>query len=257
MKHLHFFGCSFTAGDELTDDIVFPWKHECKTRDEYYTRRIAIFTGEPNASSKYQLANKALAYPAKVQRDEYQTYNYAKNGGSLRTAIFCVLQLIYNTEIPKDVIFLQIPPVGRELYVDDSFHVTTLSYGGAETYYEPIRSYVFSKAMSHNIMQYSLEDSMDIIMLANLCKQKNIPFYLIELHTELEIRLQDLKYDQYKFIKDNLFTEINLINFGAIILESVYEKRKLIGGHYDEITHQQMADRIITMLPNILNVKVK
>jgi hypothetical protein len=250
MKHLHFFGCSFTAGDELTDDVMFPWKHECNTKDEYYLRRNEILS-DVDINSKYQLDNKALAYPAKIQQGEYQTYNYAKNGESLRTAIFRVLQLIYNTEITKDVLFLQIPPVGRELYVDDSFHVNTLGYGGDE----PLRSYVFSKAISHNIMQYSLEDLMDILMLANLCKQKNIPLYLIDFHFELETRLRDVQYEQYKFIKDNLFTEINIISFAEIITSAIKENRQLLGKHYDRQSHQEMADKIISMLPEIFNLQ--
>ena len=41
MKTIHFFGCSFTAGHELPDDDVIPWKKDCKTSEEFYAKFAA------------------------------------------------------------------------------------------------------------------------------------------------------------------------------------------------------------------------
>jgi hypothetical protein len=43
ITNIHFFGCSFTAGDELIDDYFFPWKKDCLTADEYYNKRSLVF----------------------------------------------------------------------------------------------------------------------------------------------------------------------------------------------------------------------
>lgn len=260
MKHLHFFGCSFTAGDELSDDIWFPWKHECKDQDEYYTRRHEILCNMED-NIQYQLDNKARAYPAKIENEEYKTYNHAKNGESLRRNIFLILQLIYSKSTAYDAIFLQIPPVGRELYIDSDLGITSLSFRGIDSYLDLQKKYLQAKAMSHRILQYSVEDLIDLLMLSNLCKQKNIRFYLIDFHQMLKPRLDDLRMDttkdttKFQFISDNIFEETNIINFDEIVLSVFAENKILLGGHFPEESHQKMADKIKKKLPEIFNLQ--
>lgn len=42
MTNIHFFGCSFTAGDELTDDYFFPWKKDCLMHTAQMTGMIVL-----------------------------------------------------------------------------------------------------------------------------------------------------------------------------------------------------------------------
>ena len=63
MKHLHFFGCSYTAGDELSDEEFFPWKKDCATIEEYYSRRNQLMS-DVSFMENYLRSNKNKAYPA-------------------------------------------------------------------------------------------------------------------------------------------------------------------------------------------------
>ena len=247
MKHLHFFGCSFTAGDELSDDVWFPWKHECTSSEEYYSRRN-FYLGIDNNNEKYRADNKEKAYPAILENNEYKTYNHAMNGASLRTNIFRALQLMFSNK-PFDVIFVQVPPSDREFYIFKDGRIGSIQLATVESWPEPIKSYLRAKLNSHLPQQPSVEDGMDMIMLANVAKQKNIPLYFIEFTGEICSRLNDLTCHDFNFIKTNLHNEINLISFSDII------DKVLIGGHADLQSHQEMADKIINMLPEMFNLQ--
>jgi len=253
MKHLHFFGCSFTAGDELSDDVWFPWKHECISHDEYYTRRN-VYLGVDNNNEKYQKDNKEKAYPAKTQNNEYQTYNHSNNGESLRTCIFRAFQLMFSKNT-VDIIFIQIPPIGREFYVNKNGDTSSIQLATVESSLEPIKSYLMAKLNSHYLQQSSVEDCMDMMMLSNVAKQKNIPLYFIECKEEIYTRMIDMLHLDFRFIKLNLRKEINLISFSSIYDNALKENRVLTGKHLDNQAHQEMADKIKNMLPNILNIK--
>ena len=248
MKHLHFFGCSFTVGDELSDDVWFPWKHECTSSEEYYSRRN-LHLGILNI--QYQEDNKKKAYPARLQSDEYKTYNYSNNGESLRTCIFRALGLIFCNE-SIDAIFIQIPPPGRELYIHDGGNVSSIQMSKLRHSLEPITTYLKAKLNSHTTEQAVAEECMDMIMLANLAKQKNIPLYFLDIGKDIIVRMQDLTYHELNFLKTNLRKEINLISFLDILKKAEQEGRILTGGHLDVKAHQEMADQLKNLLPNIL-----
>ena len=251
MTSLHFFGCSLTAGDELSDDIFFPWKATCKSGTEYFQRRNKeLLVG--NLSDKYEESNRALAYPALINNELYKTHSYAKNGASLRENIYRILKLIYeNNNI--GAIFLQLPPPGREMHVIGKDFVTTLRFAEAKTVFtgkeDAISKYITAKLMSHYNMQYSLEDLMDLMMLNGLARQRNIKLCIINITNQIETRLEDLKKsNEFQFIYDNILKEITLIN-----LPDHLKGRQTLAGHLTKSAHQEFAELIQAMLPDILN----
>jgi len=260
-KNIHFFGCSLTAGDELSDDVWFPWKAECNTNQEFIERRhpwLLNFT--PEDTLNYHQDNKNLAYPYFVADDKYETFNHAANGASLRSTIFLALQLIYTTQV--DVLFVQIPPAGREMYMKFSNHVDlqsltlddlqSLTLARPDNYEDiDIKNYIIAKNMSHNYIHYSLDDMIDLLMFVNVVKQKKIPLGIIVFNDELERRLLDLRLSpDFNFIRDNFYHEVdNLINFAPI--KDRYTL--LLGGHSPKEAHIEMANEIKNILPKLLN----
>jgi hypothetical protein len=253
MINLYFFGCSLTAGDELSDDIFFPWQETCKSGEEYYQRRNK-FLLDDDLSTRYEESNLALAYPALINNDVYKTYSYAKNGASLRENIYRILKLIYeNNDI--GAIFLQLPPPGREMHIVGIDFVTTLRFSDAKITItdkeDAVGQYINAKLMSHSNRQYSLEDLMDLLMLNSLARQKNIKLCIINITNQLPLRLEDIQgSSEFQFINDNLLKEINLIN-----LPQHLRVEQTLGGHLNKFAHRGFAEIIKAMLPNILNLQ--
>jgi hypothetical protein len=253
MINLHFFGCSLTAGDELSDEEYFPWKKTCNSPDEYFNRRNKILL-DSDFSTKYEQSNRELAYPALINNDVYKTYNHSKNGASLRENIYRALKLIYeNNDV--GAVFLQIPPPGREMHIVGKDFVTTLRFSDAKKSYtineNAVSKYINAKVMSHTHVQYSVDDLMDLLMLINVARQKNVKFYVINIIDQLEIRLRDLNgVDGFQFIHDNLLKEINLID-----LPRHLKRQQTLAGHITKPAHREFAELIQAMLPNILNSK--
>jgi hypothetical protein len=253
MINLHFFGCSLTAGDELSDDEYFPWKATCKSGNEYFQRRNKILL-DSDLSTKYEQSNRELAYPALINNDVYKTHNYSRNGASLRENIYRALKLIYGDN-DVGAIFLQIPPSGREMHVKGKDFVTTLRFADAKKVVtkdeEAVSRYINAKLMSHSNIQYSLDDLMDLLMLNNVARQKNVKLYVIDMLNQLEARLQDLNgVGGFQFVHDNLLKEINLIDLPLHL-----KRQQTLAGHITKQAHREFAELIQAMLPNILNSK--
>jgi hypothetical protein len=253
MINLHFFGCSLTAGDELSDDEYFPWKATCKSGNEYFQRRNKILL-DSDLSTKYEQSNRELAYPALINNDVYKTHNYSRNGASLRENIYRALKLIYGDN-DVGAIFLQIPPSGREMHVKGKDFVTTLRFADAKKVVtkdeEAVSRYINAKLMSHSNIQYSLDDLMDLLMLNNVARQKNVKLYVIDMLNQLEARLQDLNgVCGFQFVHDNLLKEINLIDLPLHL-----KRQQTLAGHITKQAHREFAELIQAMLPNILNSK--
>ena len=253
MINLHFFGCSLTAGDELSDEEYFPWKATCYSPAEYFNRRNKILL-DSDFSTKYEQSNRELAYPALINNDVYKTYNHSKNGASLRENIYRALKLIYEDN-DVGAVFLQIPPPGREMHVKGIDFVTTLRFADAKKVVtkneEAVSRYINAKLMSHSNIQYSLDDLMDLLMLNNVARQKNVKLYVINMLNQLEIRLQDLNgLGGFQFVHDNLLKEINLIDLPLHL-----KRQQTLAGHITKPAHREFAELIQAMLPNILNSK--
>jgi hypothetical protein len=105
--------------------------------------------------------------------------------------------------------------------------------------------------MSHSNIQYSLDDLMDLLMLNNVARQKNVKLYVIDMLNQLEARLQDLNgVGGFQFVHDNLLKEINLIDLPLHL-----KRQQTLAGHITKQAHREFAELIQAMLPNILNSK--
>ena len=84
MKHVHFFGCSLTAGDELSDEEFFPWKNGC-SQEEYYAKRNQLFRQDIALHDRYVDSNKTKSYPSILNISGFSFYNHAKNGSFMNS----------------------------------------------------------------------------------------------------------------------------------------------------------------------------
>lgn len=235
--HIYFFGCSYTAGDELSDEKYFPWKFtEQHTASSYYEKRRLSFDGGSEFGSQYIEDNKKLAYPAQITLDNIQTYEHAINGKSLRQNIFEIVYMLENNK-PMDAVYIQLPPAGREMYLFDNGFITSFQYAfnnKTDAWYQ----YVLEKQMSHNYMQNSLEDILDLIMVAGYLKNKNVYFKLITIGDELELRKNDVR-------KIEKFTElISAVGKLPIIEFDAQDDDRLLGGHLSKEAHKKIAKLI-------------
>jgi hypothetical protein len=227
MINVHFFGCSLTAGDELSDDELFPWKHECKDAQEYYSRRVL--------PGDYELRNKKFAYPALMKSLSINTTNHAHNGAGIRENILNLIEVI-STNSKIDCLYFQIPPYGRELVIIND-RATTIQLAWNEAWY---KEYLEAKRKSHSLMQYSLEDFMDLITLHGYLKSQGIKHKFIELENWVnELRITDLQKTRFSFLVDEYYKLPRLI-----LSDALSNHPRTIGGHYDKHAHIEIA-RII------------
>lgn len=230
MINVHFFGCSFTAGDELADDQLFHWKHECKDATEYFARR--------DPPRGYQERNKRLAYPALLQSAEIKTFNHAKNGAGIRENIISLMELVSkNTKI--DCVYFQISPSGRELVVDEKDYITSLHLAWDHPGFE---RYLDAKRVSHKLWQYSLEDFADLILLHGYLKNKGIKHKFLELENWInEFRVNDLKNTKFRFMI-NEYYKLPILNISA----QLKSFPKLLGNHFSKEAHGEIS-RLVSL----------
>jgi hypothetical protein len=232
-NNIHFFGCSYTAGDELSDHKYFPWKSECKTKDEYYQKRNDYIHIYPNFNYlQYQEDNKAMAYPSILNG-----INHAENGASLKTNILKIVQLI-NSDTPVDAIYLQLPPFPRELYITNEGEITSLMFNELPGKDVTLLPYIKEKVLSHNDINFAVNDILDLILFDAFVKSKNINFGIISFGIELFTRRSVLSAnDSFKFLNTEL-DKLEMIDF----LKS--KKNTYIGGHLTLESHQYLAQVI-------------
>jgi hypothetical protein len=229
MVNIHFFGCSYTAGDELSDDEFFPWKHECKDAEEYISRKV-IPVG-------YEERNKKFAYPALIESLSVNTFNHALNGAGIGVNILNIIEII-SAGNKIDYLYFQIPPYGRELAIDTLGKVITLRLGWSTFNFN---EYLNAKIISHNLMQYSMEDLMDLITLHGYLKSMSIEHKFILLEDRIsDIRINDLKTTRYSFLI-NEFYKLPILNLS----QTMSKYSKTLNGHYDKNAHIEIA-RLVT-----------
>lgn len=240
MKHVHFFGCSLTAGDELADDEFFPWISNCLDFMDYYKRRKP-YMSDSSLREKYTDACKALSYPALLSSDSIKTYNHGKLGASLRECVFLTMQMI-NSGTHVDQIFFQIPLSMRELIIsDDTSGSIQLANISADNF--QYTQYVRSKIMAFKPHQWAVEDLMDILMLIEYVKSKKILFYVIELYEELKFRKDSIP-KHAKFLKDNINSSDSIICLRDLSLNN----DRSIGGHYNQSAHHKIKERLLPLI---------
>ena len=229
MIDVHFFGCSFTAGDELIDDEIFPWKEECTNFTEYFSRRVL-----PN---DYQKRNKELAYPALVKTSDINTFNYAANGAGIQENMINLIELVSSNK-KVDCVYFQITPYGRELVIDQNNSATSLQLAWDSTGYE---DYLKAKRQSHKFWQYAVEDFMDIIMIHNYLSNHGIKHKFVELASWInEFRERDLEHTKFSYLIKE-YNKLPILNLS----DSIKHFPTLLGNHFSKEAHAEIS-RLIT-----------
>ncbi len=243
MKQVHFFGCSHTAGDELSDEEFFPWKKDCATVEEYYTRRHQLMS-DSSLLEKYINSNKNKAYPALIADNEIATYNHAVNGASLREMIFKAAQLVEQQVITDtSIVYFQIPPCPREVYISH-IEISSLQMAGIGLIdKDEINNYKKSKWLSHDIiLDQSANDILDIILLKGFFASKNIPIYFLLLNRYLQGRIKDMqsRSHNYDYLEKLLHKETK----STIWFSDLEFCPKLMGGHNSPAGHAIIAKEL-------------
>lgn len=241
---LDFYGCSFTAGDELCDDVFFPWKHECANPQEYYIKRSEYFNNIPFLH-EYKRQNALLAYPAQIEKlTGYQVFNHADNGASLRELIYKIIHQVSSNE-QTDYIFLQIPPAAREYIINDvypmSILMSTVIYSDHAS---RLKNYVKEKIVTHETYSWVVDDYMDLLMLDGFLTKKKIPYKILDVGNLNESKKELVGLQRYEFLN----AEIDKLDI--LKLAEIHDIQRCFGGHFNLATHKKFAQAIIEILSN-------
>ena len=242
---MDFYGCSFTAGDELVDDIFFPWKKECTDVGEYYIKRSEEFN-TAGVLDEYKKQNYMLAYPAQIEKlTGHTTFNHADNGAGLREMVYKIIHQVSTGDKP-DHVFLQLPPTGREYVIDNIFPMTIqMSTINFVQQYARMEKYIREKVAVSTMYSWTVDDFMDLLMLDGFLDKRNIQYTLLDVGA-LDLRRKELiGLSRYEFLNK----EIDKLK--PVYLINQCEYKHLFGGHFDADTHKRFAEYIVSnVLPN-------
>jgi hypothetical protein len=244
MKTIHFYGCSFTAGDELSDSEI-PELSNHDTKESYWRARQAFL--HEGMGLDYIERNKQKAYPAKVAAHGFETRNFANNGASLVEMIYKII-LNVSSEPAPDVIFLQIPPTQREaLCFDGHPYVSSIRFSdhmpGLKT--NKYNDYIANKIMLFSDADFAVPELLKLYALKYFLEAKNIRLYLIDTTDDLELRYSSVKSDIYQSILNTL-KSIPTFRISPIVRTT--ENSVCFAGHYTEKIHQIIANMIVEIL---------
>jgi len=241
--HIHFFGCSFTAGDELSDEKWFPWKFtETHTARSFYIKRSEMIQNWEDWEL-YQFENKQRAYPKLITTldPNINTTCYSLNGKSLRRNIFDIIKLVEENQEKVDCIYLQISPTDREMIFNKSGQQDIQLRNPVQLSAE----YITEKLKITIPENQTLHDTMDMYMIDAYLKLKGIPFYFINFTEHLLHRKKDIadvnnnKIGQFNFLSIDKFS--NIID----IMDLIERENLLLGGHLAQYQHQLIAEYIL------------
>ena len=239
MKNIHFFGCSFTAGDELSDLEFFP-NIKSASPAEYYNVRGEILS-DVEVADRYQAENLKKAYPALINIDQVKTHNHARNGESLKSCVFKILKTVSDCKIENkniDAVYLQLPPMFREMTVNHDLNgiesLRLSSQGQLPTDF--YSKYVEEKLKTHCNEQWVIEDFMDILMIAGYLNNIGIKFSLISIHDLILNSRLSLSSDYFNFLLLE-FHKIDKINLNSIFRSNPVMR----GGHMGHEGHRKSA----------------
>lgn len=253
MKKIYYFGCSFTAGDELSDDKFFPELSSCSTGEEYYEERHRLISLPDRGILEYELENKKLAYPNliyKLSDRFYKPINLARNGISWEENITDILETIISNKHP-DGIVLQLGPVDREMLIIGSKKVTLRVSAltertkfesqniGRQLEKEDLLKYMAYKSLvdieQHNNIHRFLQN---VVMLKNFVESRNIFFFMLVpdwvVHVVKEAGL----------VLPATKTLLKEFNKTIYIPQPDDGIKYTIGGHWDKGSHEIIAEYI-------------
>jgi hypothetical protein len=244
MKTIHFYGCSFTAGDELSDSEI-PELSNHDTKESYWRARQAFL--HDGMGLNYIERNKQKAYPAKVATQGFETSNFANNGASLEEMIY---KIIFNLSFhpAPDVIFLQIPPTQREaIFLDSHPYISSIRFTdhmpGIRT--NKYNDYIANKIMLFSDSDLAVSDLLKLYSLKYFLEAKNIPLYLLDTTDDLELRYSLVKSVEYHAILNTLKSIPTLRIFPIV---RATEDAVTFAGHFTEKIHQIIANMIVEIL---------
>lgn len=244
MKTIHFYGCSFTAGDELSDPEI-PELSNHDTKESYWRARQNFLHDGPGVD--YIERNKQKAYPAKVASRGFETSNFANNGASLEEMIY---KIIFNLSFhpAPDVIFLQIPPTQREaIFLDSHPYISSIRFTdhmpGIRT--NKYNDYIANKIMLFSDSDLAVSDLLKLYSLKYFLEAKNIPLYLIDTTDDLELRYSLVKSGEYHAILNTLKSIPTLRIFPIV---KTTDDSVTFAGHFTEKIHQIIANMIVEIL---------
>lgn len=239
MTNLHYFyGCSMTAGDELSDGTPkYPFKMEVTL--DYFKTRAGILDTSLKLEEYYN-ENKNLAYPAILHRKyNIDTVNVAENGMSLRHIITKITALVANSKDTIDHIFLQVPVLGREYYVNSQYETSFQFANEVIPNNQDLDNYRKAKLMSHSDVQESIADITDLVLLDGFLQSKNITFTIIDINKSLDIRFRILIPTQHLYLC-KFRKELHILNV------HVPNDWCFPSGHMNRNGHEKFADFIKT-----------
>jgi len=185
MKTIHFFGCSFTAGHELPDDEILPWKKDCKTSEEYYNKLTSGYPSYhlPGSYEEYVDLCKSMAYPSIIETNqtEWTCINHAEFGSSIKQEIFKAVTLIENSAEPIDFIVFQIPHFSREFTFTNEEKLESFSINFPIVNSPDFNAYLEKSVVFHSINHWTFHGQLDLLMFEGYLLSKNIKFMFIEL----------------------------------------------------------------------------
>lgn len=230
MKTIHFFGCSHTAGHELPDAELFPWKKDCKTVDEYYDKFKSLQLAED-----YMVLCKSLAYPNIIENtnSDWRCVNHADFGSSLKQEIFKAVTLIENNNEPLDFLVFQIPIFTREMALTNSQKLKSFSLNFPITGGDKFNAYLEKTIMFHSINHWSFHGQLDLLMFQGYLRSKNIKHIFVDLELVINLSVERLQ-DVWKLKTAEVYD----------LQECLNSRPRLLAGHYDIVCHNNLAKKI-------------
>ena len=232
MKTLHFFGCSFTAGHELPDDDILPWKKDCKTVEDYYSRTQNPHPKYhfPGGLDSYISLCKSMAYPSTIEKinPEWRCVNHAEFGSSIKQEIFKAISIIENSTDRIDFLIFQVPHYTREYVLTSNGKLKSFTINFPITNSPKFNEYLEKSVMFHSANHWCLHGLLDLLMFQGYLRSKNIKFLFLDLegsNSYSEEQLGDVWKLEYPVIFNLQFDILG----------------KLLGGHLDLATHQNFA----------------
>jgi hypothetical protein len=197
----YFFGCSLTAGDELSDSFYRP---DVDTKSmqvaEYYQFRRQLFSTIDYRV--YTEKNKEFAYPALLAQElNIVVDNKALNSISLRENIVKIIKLVLEQADTIEHLFIQIPPCVREAVLDrNGVHSHQMASPHVPHNETDVGRYMKAKAMTHDVVHYAAEDCNDILLVDAFLKHHSVPHTFIEINNNVTNRSRDLKTTYFSYL---------------------------------------------------------
>lgn len=246
MKNLHFYGCSFTVGDELADD-EYPELQNLPNVASYYEARKQLIDLDWDKSIDYSERCRARSYPALIAKQGYICENHAISGASLEEMVY---RIIFDSHKAKmDLVVLQVPPLPREAILSNKIpYVESLKFSNID-FGEKFRThsdYLKSKVMLFDDDYFAVKDLLTLLFIKSFMQVKKIPLILLNVQNLLTLR--------YNLASDEFFNGLKL-DVAAIRSMNVNElpgvqalpeeKRTTFAGHLSQLTHNEIANELV------------